>query len=125
MKLPILEVKTSTAVDAFIGFTVMPKASRGKRYRLVEVSEHDDLEGPDIALLASMATCLRHDFGLLDAEQQRSRLADMRKLWDEVIGLGYYSPNVRGRYLAHLKPEDADDLPPMPVDLAAQLWPNA
>ena len=36
MKLPILEVRTSTAVDAFIGFTVMPKASRGKRYRLDE-----------------------------------------------------------------------------------------
>ena len=41
MKLPILEVRTSTAVDAFIGFTVMPKASRGKRYRLVEVTEDD------------------------------------------------------------------------------------
>ena len=45
MKLPILEVRTSTAVDAFIGFTVMPKASRGKRYRLVEVK--GDEESPN------------------------------------------------------------------------------
>ena len=119
MKLPILEVRTSTGVDAFIEFTALPKASRGKRYRLVEVAENDDGEEPDIALLASMATCLRHDFGLLDAGQQRARLADMRKLWDEVMGMGYYSPKLRGRYLAHLRPDVvAEGEPWAPVDPA-------
>lgn len=57
---------------------------------------------PDIALLASMATCLRHDFGLLEADRQKSILADMRKLWDEVAGRGYYSRENRGRYLSTL-----------------------
>jgi hypothetical protein len=57
---------------------------------------------PDQALLASMAICLRHDFGLLDAKQQSSMLNDMRKLWDEVVGRGYYRPENRERYLAFL-----------------------
>lgn len=47
---------------------------------------------PDVALLASMATCMRHDFGLLSAHQQQSMLQDMRKLWNEVMGQGYYRP---------------------------------
>ncbi len=46
MKLPILEVRSSTAVDAFIGFTALPKASRGKRYRLVEVTDEPDRSDP-------------------------------------------------------------------------------
>lgn len=121
MKRPIIEVKSATAVPAYIPFTALTQESIGKRYCLVEVAEGDG-EEPDIALLASMATCLRHDFGLLDAEQQRSRLADMRKLWDEVMGRGYYSPRLRGRYLAHLKPSDptdGDDLPWAVVDPGA------
>lgn len=50
MKLPILEVRTSTAVDAFIGFTALPKGSAGKRYRLVEVT--DDEEAPTSRMTA-------------------------------------------------------------------------
>jgi hypothetical protein len=57
---------------------------------------------PDPALLASMATCLNHGFGLLDAGTQAAVLADMRKLWAEVVGLGYYTPANRERYIAAL-----------------------
>src|ERR1051325_3819677 len=57
-------------------------------------------EEPDIALLASMATCLHHGFGLLDAAQQETMLANMRKLWDEVMGYGFYRPSQRTRYLS-------------------------
>ena len=53
---------------------------------------------PDIALLASMATCLNHGFGLLDAAQQEPILANMRKLWDEVMGYGFYRTSHRARY---------------------------
>lgn len=57
---------------------------------------------PDPALLISMATCLNHGFGLLDKQRQESMLYDMRKLWDEVVGRGYYSPTNRDRYTAML-----------------------
>lgn len=57
---------------------------------------------PDIALLASMATCLNHGFGLLDFDGQQRMLIDMRKLYDEVAGNGYYSPANRDRYLEFL-----------------------
>lgn len=57
---------------------------------------------PDLALLISMAVCLRHGFGLDTEEQQQSQLRDMRKLWDEVVGRGYYSPGNRERYTAML-----------------------
>ena len=63
-----------------------------------------DADEPDQALLISMATCLNHGFGMLGPQQQASMLHDMRKLWDEVQGRGYYTPANRGRYLAALKP---------------------
>lgn len=57
---------------------------------------------PDPALLTSMATCLNHGFGLLTKEKQDGQLYEMRKLYDEVVGKGYYSPKTRERYLAML-----------------------
>lgn len=57
---------------------------------------------PDTALLVSMATCLYHGFGLLDEGRQDSMLHDMRKLHEEVLGKGYYSPENRERYLSML-----------------------
>lgn len=55
---------------------------------------------PDQALLISMATCLNHGFGLLPKDHQDSMLHDMRKLWDEMAGKGYYRPEKRERYLS-------------------------
>lgn len=57
---------------------------------------------PDQALLASMATCLNHGFGLLTKEKQDGQLYDMRKIYDEVVGKGYYSTETRDRYLSML-----------------------
>lgn len=57
---------------------------------------------PDQALLVSMATCLNHGFGLLTKESQELILYDMRKLYDEMVGKGYYSQENRERYLAML-----------------------
>lgn len=59
-------------------------------------------EEPDQALLVSMAVCLRHGFGLDTPEQQQSQLREMRKLWGEVMGRGFYSPDNRERYVAML-----------------------
>jgi len=59
-------------------------------------------EEPDQALLVSMAVCLRHGFAMDTPEQQQSQLREMRKLWDEVMGRGYYSPDNRERYVAML-----------------------
>lgn len=60
---------------------------------------------PDVALLASMATCMNHGFGLLPAAQQRSMLNDMRKVHDEVVGRGYYRPENRENYTRYLSAE--------------------
>jgi len=59
-------------------------------------------EEPDQALLVSMAMLVYHGFGLLTPEQKQSQLREMRKLWDEVMGRGYYSPANRERYVAML-----------------------
>lgn len=56
---------------------------------------------PPAGLLESMATCLRHDFGLdrdpdqtigsgFTADERASMLRDMRKLYEEVQGSGFY-----------------------------------
>ncbi|AZG12033.1 MULTISPECIES: hypothetical protein [Cupriavidus] len=60
---------------------------------------------PDVALLASMATCLNHGFGILPAEAQRNMLYDMRKLYNEVAGQGYYRPESRQTYTRWLSME--------------------
>jgi len=80
--------------------------------RLVCGAQHENQDPlhaePDPALLISMATCLNHGFGLLDKKRQDEILHDMRKLWDEVVGRGYYSPAHRERYLTMLaKHQDA------------------
>jgi hypothetical protein len=46
MKLPIIEVKSATAVPAYIPFTPLPQGSIGKRYRLVEVTDEPDRSDP-------------------------------------------------------------------------------
>ena len=61
-------------------------------------------EKPDNGLLASMATCLNHGFGLMTAKQQEAMLYDMRKLYDEVAGRGYYRESNRSFYLQWLSP---------------------
>lgn len=45
---------------------------------------------PDPTLLRSMAMRYRHDFGLLDPKHQAAILVQMRQLWEEVVGLGFY-----------------------------------
>lgn len=62
---------------------------------------------PDRALLCSMAVCLNHGFGLLPAPARSRMLGDMRKLYDEVAGRGYFRPDNRERYLAWL-PDEAE-----------------
>lgn len=64
---------------------------------------------PDRALLCSMAVCLNHGFGLLPAATRSRVLDDMRKLYDEVAGRGYYQPDNRERYLAWLPGEAESD----------------
>lgn len=49
---------------------------------------------PDPALLRSMAMRYRHDFGLLDSLTQKAILTQMRQLWEEVVGLGFYRPPI-------------------------------
>lgn len=39
MKLPIIEVRSASQVEAFIPFTALPRECSGKRYMLVEYVE--------------------------------------------------------------------------------------
>lgn len=45
---------------------------------------------PTDALLASMATRMRHDFGLLSEDDQQYLLTEARQLHEEVVGKGFY-----------------------------------
>jgi len=74
---------------------------------------------PPPGLLVSMAMRLHHDFGVdaramgviktgwTDAERA-ALLGDMRKLYEEVVGLGFYHPDREEAYLA-IHPKGADD----------------
>lgn len=72
---------------------------------------------PDPALLASMAMRINHGFGLMDRMAQNSLMNDMRKVWEEVVGRGYYSPDRADRYLRELAKGDAT---PQRADLAGE-----
>ncbi|MDT3468942.1 hypothetical protein [Stenotrophomonas maltophilia] len=72
---------------------------------------------PDPALLVSMAMRINHGFGLMDRMAQNSLLNDMRKVWEEVVGRGYYEPAKSSRYLRELAQGDAT---PMRADLAGE-----
>ena len=91
--------------------SVFEDASRREQARLLREAENLEADArtvvrevpeasePDQALLISMATCLNHGFGLLPQGRQESLLRDMRKLWDEVMGRGYYRPDRRQLYM--------------------------
>jgi hypothetical protein len=48
---------------------------------------------PPVGVLVSMALCLDHGFAFLSKEAKTSRLQEMRKLYDEAVGQGYYQPD--------------------------------
>lgn len=75
------------------------------------------MEQPDPALLVSMAMRINHGFGLMDRMAQNSILNDMRKVWEEVVGRGYYEPAKASRYLRELAKGDAT---PLSADLAGE-----
>lgn len=56
-----------------------------------------------IELLVSMALRMNHGFGLDDARSQEVQISDMRKVYEEVSGHGFYSEKVKGRYTAMLR----------------------
>lgn len=64
---------------------------------------------PHLGVLVSMAVCLDHGFGLLPPEQQESTLHDMRKLYDEVVGKGYYSHERDGFYQSFVSVNTRED----------------
>ena len=72
---------------------------------------------PDPALLISMAMRVNHGFGLMDRMAQNSLLNDMRKVWEEVVGRGYYEPAKAARYLRELARDGAS---PLRADLAGE-----
>lgn len=45
---------------------------------------------PNPKIIDSMAMKYRHDFGLLDKQQQDSIRTTMIQLWEEVVGKGFY-----------------------------------
>lgn len=50
----------------------------------------EDMAKSNDKLIDSMAMRYRHDFGLLDKQQQDSIRTTMIQLWEEVVGKGFY-----------------------------------
>ena len=57
---------------------------------------------PPVELLVSMALRVNHGFGLDDERSKEVQLSDMRKVYEEVSGYGFYSDAVKDRYTAML-----------------------
>jgi hypothetical protein len=109
-------VQTARANDALISRTwVSGWADQWEAERVAALSQPGGVLEPDTALLVSMATCLNHGFGLLGTTRQQSMLRDMRKLWDEVMGRGYYRPERADFYMGMIKPVRADALAAAPA----------
>ena len=62
---------------------------------------------PPDELLVSMAMRFRHDFGLLEDYQRAALIAQMRQVYEEVIGTGFYSDETTANYTQHLPPKGA------------------
>lgn len=62
---------------------------------------------PSKALLSRMAACLRGLYSAPAGADEHALLLSVGKLFDEIVGQGYYSPEVRGRYLPFLPGEVA------------------
>ena len=55
-----------------------------------DMAEKIEVNSPNPKLIDSMAMRYRHDFGLLDKQQQDSIRTTMIQLWEEVVGKGFY-----------------------------------
>ena len=53
-------------------------------------NKYTEEDNPNPKLIDSMAMRYRHDFGLLDKQQQDSIRTTMIQLWEEVVGKGFY-----------------------------------
>lgn len=59
---------------------------------------------PPVGLLVSMAMRINHGFGGDSPRSQEVQLANMRKCWEEVVGLGFYRPQNDELYKSHIAP---------------------
>lgn len=103
----VQNLESSALAYELLGEKELPRLLRSAAAALTPPKE------PDNALLANMAMCLNHGFGLDTPERQQSQLRDMRKLWDEVMGRGYYSPAGCERYVAAINPPEGFVLVPV------------
>lgn len=58
---------------------------------------------PPLELLVSMAACLDHGFGLMGHEEQQKQLNEMRKVYDEVVGDGYFRQEIASMYASMVR----------------------
>ena len=64
---------------------------------------------PPVELLVSMALRVNHGFGLDDARSQEVQLADMRKVYEEVTGHGFYRAERKAYYAGLIRTADSRD----------------
>jgi hypothetical protein len=64
----------------------------------------DKEEIPDTNLIDSMAMRYRHDFGLLNKDEQNAIRTTMKQLWEEVVGLGFYQEKNNPRAIINVTP---------------------
>ena len=60
-------------------------------------------KAPPLSLLVSMALRVNHGFGLDDARSQQVQLSNMGKVYEEMAGHGFYSPDRTAYYMDMVK----------------------
>lgn len=65
---------------------------------------------PPLELLVSMAVRFDHGFGLLSHRTQQMRIGQMRQLYEEIAGTGFFHESRKAFYLGMLKPEGEEGI---------------
>jgi hypothetical protein len=80
-------VKERETQEVVIAFTIHEKPTEED-----QLTEEDQPTEPDPRLINSMCMRWRHDFGLLkeDNPEKEFLRRQMKKVWEEVVGLGFY-----------------------------------
>jgi hypothetical protein len=88
-----LSYKYSDKVNMFNDWTshsIADAVTYGYTQCQKDMAEKIEVNSPNPKLIDSMAMRYRHDFGLLDKQQQDSIRTTMIQLWEEVVGKGFY-----------------------------------
>jgi hypothetical protein len=83
-------MKTKQEIEYIAANLANPNACKTTNWIEGYTQCQEDMAKSNDKLIDSMAMRYRHDFGLLDKQQQDSIRTTMIQLWEEVVGKGFY-----------------------------------